>query len=62
MPNYIVSVSSEIPYKVEREFRTTGWDFHVAISRAVKQYREYLRQERGKAKQLKTVTVKAIRL
>ena len=62
MPNYIINVSAEIPYKVEKEFRASGWDFHVAVARAIKKYREYLREERGKAKQLKTITIKATRI
>ena len=62
MATFLVIVSSEIPYKVEKDFRVNGWDFHVAVRRACILYREYLRERSGKSKKLKSLTVKVTRL
>jgi hypothetical protein len=62
MAKFLVTVSSELPYKIEKEFIVSGWDFSTAVSRASRLYRDYLREDRGKAKKIKTLSIKATRL
>jgi len=62
MNMYLVTVTAEIPYPISKEFRMSGWDFPVAIRRAVAQYRKSLKEDRGKSKKIKSLSVKAIRI
>jgi hypothetical protein len=62
MNTYLVTVTAELPYPISKEFRMSGWDFPVAIRRAVFEYRKFLKEERGKSKKIKSLSVKAIRI
>jgi hypothetical protein len=62
MNYYLVTVTAELPYPVSKEFRMSGWDFPVAIRRAVAEYRKFLKETKGKSKKIKSLTVKAIKI
>jgi len=61
MNNYWVEVISDLPYPMEKEFTITASGLSPAVSRAIKEYRKYIRQIRGK-KTIKNLRIKVMTL
>jgi len=62
MSTFLINITADLPYPIEKEFRVSGWDFGTAINRAVQLYRKDLKEQRGKARKIKSIRVKAIRV
>lgn len=56
MKIYVIKVTAYIPYPIKREYTEKASNFSVAISRAVKKYRQDPRISR---KRIDTITVSA---
>jgi hypothetical protein len=57
MNHYTVSISANIPYPWQRLYRYEASNEGVAASRALKEFRNDLRQARGKSKRIHDFTV-----
>lgn len=57
---YFITVTAMIPYPVEKQFTQQASGMHVAISRAIKEYKLYLKtRNNGKAKRVDNLMIKA---
>jgi hypothetical protein len=57
MKDFLVKITTNIPYPKTLEYRTKGSSFGTAIGRAIRQWRKEMN-----GKKVKEVSVKAIRL
>ena len=62
MYHYLITITADLPYPIEKIFRISAWDFSTAIARACRKYRKQLRKDKGKSKKIDSMRVKAIRL